>query len=76
MRENGYYSNFNFFDNSHEEEDPGRSFDEDYDDPFSLSVLPADIAREKRPPSPPDGRMIEILKEKERQREVLFLEFL
>jgi len=68
-----YYSDFNFFDNSKED---GRESDEEYDDPFSLSVLPAEIAREKRPPSPPDGRLIELMKEKERQREVLFLEFI
>lgn len=68
-----YYSDFNFFD--HNKED-GRDSDEEYDDPFSLSVLPAEIAREKRPPSPPDGRLIELMKEKERQREVLFLEFI
>jgi hypothetical protein len=68
-----YYSDFNFFDASKEE---GPESDEEYDDPFSLSVLPAGIAREKRPPSPPDGRLIELMKEKERQREVLFLEFI
>jgi len=68
-----YYSDFNFFDNSKED---GRESDDEYDDPFSLSVLPAGIAREKRPPSPPDGRLIELMKEKERQREVLFLEFM
>jgi hypothetical protein len=68
-----YYSDFNFFDNSKED---GRESDDEYDDPFSLSVLPAEIAREKRPPSPPDDRLIELMKEKERQREVLFLEFI
>jgi len=67
-----YYSDFNFFDTGKED---GPESDEEYDDPFSLSVLPAGIAREKRPPSPPDGRLIELMKEKEREREVLFLEF-
>lgn len=72
---NGYYSDFNFFDNSHEDTG-GRDSDEEYDDPFSLSLLPAEITKEKRPPSPPDGSIIENMKEKDRQREVLFLEFI
>jgi hypothetical protein len=67
-----YYSDFNFFDSAQED----RESDDEYDDPFSLSVLPAEIVMEKRPPSPPDGRLLELMKEKERQREVLFLEFM
>lgn len=66
-----YYSDWNCFDNT---EDTKEDEDE-YDDPFSLSVLSAELAKEKRPPSPPDGRIIELLKEKEREREVLFLGF-
>ncbi|KAF2416264.1 hypothetical protein EJ08DRAFT_666723 [Tothia fuscella] len=66
-----YYSDFNFLDSVQED----RESDAEYDDPFSLSVLPAEIVMEKRPPSPPDGRWMELMKEKERQREVLFLEF-
>lgn len=68
-----YYSDWNTFDHSHDtkmEDD-----DDKYDDPFSLSVLPSGIATEKRPPSPPDNRVMELMKEKERQREVLFLQF-
>jgi hypothetical protein len=67
-----YYSDFNFFDSAQDD----RESNDDYDDPFSLSVLPAEIVMEKRPPSPPDGRLMELIKEKERQKEVLFLEFM
>jgi len=38
---------------------------------FGAVTLPPEIAVEKRPPSPPDEKMAEMLKEKERQREVL-----
>jgi len=68
-----YYSDWSVLDNgdgTREDED-----DDEYDDPFSLSVLPSEFTQEKRPPSPPEGPILELLKEKERQREVLFLEF-
>jgi hypothetical protein len=68
-----YYSDWNCFDKT---EDAKNEEDEDeYDDPFSLSVLSAELAKEKRPPSPPDGKIIELLKEEKREREVLFLGF-
>lgn len=68
-----YYSDWNCFDST---EDAKNEDDEDeYDDPFSLSVLSSELAKEKRPPSPPDGKIIELLKEQEREREVLFLGF-
>jgi predicted small lipoprotein YifL len=72
-KKNGdYYSDFNFFDHTPND----RESDEEYDDPFSLSVLPVEIVMDKRPPSPPDSRLLELMKEKEREREVLFLEFM
>ena len=68
----GYYSDFNFFDERPDRQDEDEN---DYDDPFSLSLLPSEITKEKRPPSPPDDRLIELMKEKQRQREVAFLNF-
>jgi hypothetical protein len=68
----GYYSDFNFFDSSHSTH---KEEDDEYDDPFSLSVIPPEITQDKRPPSPPEDGIIELMKEKERQREMLFLKF-
>jgi len=69
-----YYSDFNYFEfpvpKAEEEED-------DDDDPFHLSVLPSEIIKEKRPPSPPEDKMIELMREQQRQREITstFLHF-
>lgn len=68
-----YYSDWNCFDNT---EDRRNVEDEDeFDDPFSLSVLYFEMAKEKRPPSPPDGKIEDFLKEKEREKEVLMMGF-
>jgi len=71
--EDGYYSDFNFFDNTN---DDLRDSDDEYDDPFSLSVLPNEMGTERRPLSPPEGKVTELIKEEARERQVLFLEFL
>jgi hypothetical protein len=68
-----YYSDWNCFDNT--EDEKNEEDEDEYDDPFSLSVLSSELAKEKRPPSPPDGKIMELLKEKEREREVLLLGF-
>jgi hypothetical protein len=69
-----YYSDWNCFNNT-EEEGKNEDEEDEYDDPFSLSVLSSVLAKEKRPPSPPDGRVMEFLKESEREKEVLMMGF-
>ncbi|KIW03725.1 uncharacterized protein PV09_05034 [Verruconis gallopava] len=51
--------------------------DSEDDDPFHFNVLSSELVKEKRPPSPPEGRILELIKEKERQREITagFLHF-
>ncbi|KAE9963608.1 hypothetical protein BLS_002248 [Venturia inaequalis] len=67
-----YYTDWNCFDNVQET----RIEEEDeYADPFSLSVLSKGLVKEKRPPSPPEGKRAEILKESEREKEVLMMGF-
>jgi hypothetical protein len=78
-QQKSYYSDFNFFELQarKEGEDGGGDDDDDDDDPFHLNVLPSEIVKEKRPPSPPEDKLIELMKERQRQREITsgFLHF-
>jgi hypothetical protein len=72
VSEKSYYTDWNLRDADADDED---------DDPLvsasCLSSIPAELVSDKRPPSPPEGRMAELLREKERQQEILsgFLHF-
>jgi hypothetical protein len=72
-REKAYYTDWNLRDADDEDEV------DEVDDESCLggSSMPAELVSEKRPPSPPEGRMVELLREKERQQEILsgFLHF-
>jgi hypothetical protein len=59
------YSDFNFFD-----PDPILPKDDDFDDPFS--VLPLELVRASRPPSPPEETFIKAMKEEERVGGLMF----
>jgi hypothetical protein len=77
QQQKSYYSDWNYSAiQARRGEDEEDSSDDD-DDPFHLNILSSEIVNEKRPPSPPEGRMAELIKEKERQREITagFLHF-
>jgi len=64
-REKAYYADWNVRDADEEDE-----LSEEH--VVNVPVIPAElIASEKRPPSPPEGRIIEILKEQEREQEII-----
>jgi hypothetical protein len=63
------YSDFNVMDTTHHEDG------DEYDYLDELDGIPHDIP-EERPPPPPDDRMVEMMKEKERQREICFVKFI
>ncbi|TID19132.1 hypothetical protein E2P81_ATG06113 [Venturia nashicola] len=67
-----YYTDWNCFVNADE---TTKEEEDEYDDPFSLSVLSRDLVKEKRSPSPPEGALVEFLKETEREKEVLMMGF-
>jgi hypothetical protein len=50
------------------------SDDDEYDYLDDLDGIPRDLP-EERPPQPPDERFVEIMEEKERQREIYFVKF-
>jgi len=65
----GFYSDFNVM-------DPTRAIDGDeYGYLDELDGIPHDLP-EERPPPPPDEGMMDMLKEKERQKEVCFVRFI
>jgi len=72
-----YYSDFNFFEFQGPQAEEVEQEEDDDDDPFHLSVLPSELVKEKRPPSPPDDKLIELIREKQRQKEITstFLHF-
>jgi hypothetical protein len=59
------YSDFNFFD-----PDSNLPKDEDFDDPFS--VLPPELLKASRPPSPPEETFIKAMKEEARVGGLMF----
>ncbi|KAI9799860.1 MAG: hypothetical protein M1833_003782 [Piccolia ochrophora] len=60
---NTVYSDFSIL-------DPSESVIDDYDSLHDFDSLP----QKRRPPSPPDEKMLEMLREKERQKEIAFLD--
>lgn len=61
------YSDFNFL-------DPSEPVVDDYDSLRDLDAL-NEVPQERRPPTPPDEKSIEMLREKERQKELSFVHF-
>lgn len=58
-----YYADWNLRDADEEDEDDGES--------GVFDALPTELLSDKRPPSPPEGRIVEILKEQEREQEII-----
>lgn len=65
-----YYTDWNCFYNG---EETTKVEEDEYDDPFSLSVLSKGLVKEKRPLSPPDGKLVEFMKESEREKDILMM---
>lgn len=69
-----YYTDWNCFDIV--EETVQEEEEDEYDDPFSLSLLSTKgLVKEKRLPSPPDGNDLELAKERDREKAVLMMGF-
>jgi hypothetical protein len=75
QEDKSYYSDWNYVDLQACRGSEGG--DDDEEDVFHLNARPSEMAKEKRPPSPPEDKLIELLKEKQRQREITadFLHF-
>ncbi len=69
----GIYSDFNIM----KPVGMGSGDGDEYDYLDELDGIPNELAElpEERPPPPPDERMVEMLKEKERQKELCFVHF-
>lgn len=63
VADKAYYADWNLRDADEE--------DENDDDSGVFDALPAELVSDKRPPSPPEGRIVEILKEQEREQEII-----
>jgi len=66
--ESNIYSDFNIL-------RTGTTVQDNYDYLDELDGIPHELPEDRRPPTPPDEKIVEMLREKERQKEISFVKF-